>query len=185
MGTGIIGSQSLEQLRLLSRENSWATIAVRLPKHHSAMRQVLFERAIEQGKSIRYLAKSFNSAFYDPAVVRSLETFLDQGGDMNLLIWDEVNVGGEKEEEIRELAAKHYNLRLSVSGTRKMGDQIRPSFVVDDSVDYRFACHPYYGDTKFSESNPIIHAVAQFGGKPGVAEATKYFDAFWNACPGI
>jgi hypothetical protein len=178
----IIGSQSLEQLRKLSHENSWDLIAVRHPRHHTAMKQALFERALDEKKSIRYLARSFNSAFHDPKVIESLHDYISCGGDIKVLIWDLPNVGGEVESRIRELEKLSWHFDLMTTGTREMGDQIAPVFIVDDSVAYNFACHPYYGDTKFDGSRPEMHAKVQFGGKDGVRKSTEYFDTLWNAC---
>ena len=81
-----------------------------------------------------------------------------------------------------ELEKLSWHFDLMTTGTRELGDQITPRFIVDDSVVYAFAPHQYHGNTKFSGSRPEMAARVQFGGKDGVVKSTEYFDALWNAC---
>lgn len=134
---------------------------------------------------VRLITGTSPDRVYGLLASRAFDAFLDVGGCVRVLIWNDKPecCGGELQKKVEK-----YKDRLSIrlSKTMEFSEQIR-HFLVVDKVAYRLESPhaPFDTAAAFDDFSPEIPARICFNDPAGAARLVEYFDSLWSAVPNL
>ncbi|TWT89318.1 hypothetical protein Pla100_56350 [Neorhodopirellula pilleata] len=168
-------------------ERSETAIPNELPWHSRCAVAELTRFALECQQSqedsqteIRLFTGTITSNVYDIDWTKQVCQFLDAGGAIRILVWND-HISGSVKRRLSPIT-DHPAGRVIKSGTRRGGEDLNHFYVVGDQAFRKEAPHDYCDGEKFSDVEPEIPAQICFNDPKEAMNLIGIFDQVWEAC---
>ncbi len=171
-------------LRLLRERQHPDSITVRFPWQCKIAFLELIELAIRRidenpgSHVIRIITGKFPWKVYVPPVGDSLVKYLELGGKLKVLVWnDEL---GDSQKLVDVLARQTGRFECRLAHTKESASMISHIFVVDD-IAYRIeAPHSPFDGEPITDVSPIVPSRICFNDRSSSAKLAEYFESLWG-----